>query len=118
MTLVRPDYVEYRDGQLDKLYCQVCGVQIAGMVERPKGSGPNMNKLVVRFKRFPNYAEAKFQCTDDSFHVTNGCKKCFMKLDIKTAQEIYYADMAVMDMPAEKWVRYVMQVDTSKAGIF
>lgn len=118
MTLVRPNYVEYRDGQIDKLFCQVCGVQIAGMVEKPKGSGPDMDKIIITFKRFPNYAEAKFQCTDDSFHVTNGCKKCFMKLNAKVAQEIYDADMALMEMPLGKQIRRVTQVDRSKAGIF
>lgn len=116
--LVRPNYVEYRDGQIDKLFCQVCGVQIAGMSEKPKGSGPNMNKLVTKFKRFPNYAEAKFRLTDDSFHVTNGCKKCFMALSAPIAQEIYDADMALMEMPADKWVHSVVAVDTSKGGIF
>ena len=118
MTLVRPNYVEYSGGQISKLFCQVCGVEIAGLTERPKGSGPDISKTVMSFKRFPNYAEAKFRMTDGSFHVTNGCKKCFMALNVPTAQEIYDADMVLMDMPADKWVHSIVAVYTSKGGIF
>ena len=117
MTLVRPNYVEYRDGQVNRIFCQVCGIDIAGMVDRPKGSGPNAEKLVAKFKRFPTYAEVKFRHSDGSFHVSNGCRKCMMQLTVPTAQEMYVADMAEMKMEADKTVVAVVAVDTSGSGL-
>lgn len=117
MTLAKPDYLEYEDGQISKVFCQVCGAQIAGLVDRPKGSGPNINKLVSKFKRFHNYAEAKFQHTDGSFHVTNGCWKCFQSLTVPKAQEIYEADMLLMNMKPDKQVMAIAAIDTSGTGL-
>lgn len=111
--LVRPDYIEADDsGVIKGIFCKVCGTKIAGMIDKPKGSG-----LALKFKRFPMYAEAKLRHSDGSFHVTNGCKKCFMKLEYKIGQEIYEADMAEMNMPADRWVEAVVAVDTSGAGL-
>lgn len=111
--LMKPDYIENKNGQMSKIYCKVCGKQIAGMVDKTDKNG----KTTSKFKRFPIYAEAKFRHSDGSFHVTNGCHKCFMKLDYRLAQEVYEADMAEMQMPADKWVEAVVKVDTSGAGL-
>lgn len=115
--LVRPDNVTYKDGQIDRIFCQVCGVEIAGMVERPKGSGPDAAKLVMAFKRFHNYAEVKFRHSDGNFHVTNGCWNCIKNLKMDVAQEIYEADMTVMGMKADKQVVEIVAVDTSGSGL-
>ena len=115
--LAKPNNVEFKNGAIERLFCSVCGDEIAGMTEGPIGSGPNASKLVMRFKRFYNYAEAKFRHSDGNFHVTNGCRKCIMAMSLETAQEVYEADMAVMDMPAGKSVVAIVAVDTSGSGL-
>ena len=112
--LAKPDYMEYaEDGSMRKIFCKVCGKQIAGMIDKVDKTG----ETVTQFKRFPVYAEAKLRHSDGSFHVTNGCRHCFMKLEYKTGQLVYEADMAEMQMPADKWVEAVVAVDTSGAGL-
>ena len=115
--LMRPNYVEMRDGQIAKLFCQVCGEQIAGLVDSPIGSGPWAGKFTKKFKRFPQYAEVKLQMTDGCFHVTNGCHKCFVKMSVETAQEVYEADMDIMKMDADKQVMAIVAMDSSGSGL-
>lgn len=111
--LAKPNYIEFNSGQIEKIFCQVCGIQIAGMTEAPAGPGPNIHKIVSKFKRFHNYSEAKFKCDDGSFHVTNGCIKCFMSLNPVVAQEIIEAD----GMANGRHVIAVVAVDNSGSGL-
>lgn len=115
MTLAKPNFVEMKDGQIEKLFCSVCGTQIAGMFEKPLDA--NRTKFAMRFMRLHNYAEAKFQHTDGNFHVTNGCWNCFKNMNIETAQEVYEADMAEQGVKADKQVVAIVAVDTSGSGL-
>lgn len=63
--LQRPDYIILdAAGRVTQIFCKVCGTQIG-----------QMNKI-GRMVRTSEYIEAKIQCTDGSFHHTNGCDKC------------------------------------------
>lgn len=118
--LKRKDFVVYDDRRMVReLYCKVCGEQIAGMVPRPKGPGPEIGVLVEKFTRFPNFADAKFHFNDGSFHVTNGCQNC-LRLGLTPAEmlELYRCDMEEMDMLAGvRRPLYVMEVDYTQQGI-
>lgn len=113
--LKKPDFVEMKDGQIEKLFCAVCGTQIAGMFEKPLDAA--RTKVVMRFKRLGNYAEAKFMHSDGNFHVTNGCWNCFKDMTVETAQEVYEADMAQMEEDAPRTVVAIVAVDTSGTGL-
>ena len=113
--LKKPDFVEMKDGQIEKLFCSVCGDQIAGMFEKPLDA--KKTRVVMRFKRLHNYAEAKFQHSDGNFHVTNGCWNCTKNMSIEVAQEVYVADMLQMNMKADKQVVAIVAVDTSGSGL-
>ena len=117
--LKRPNYVEEVNGVIQKLFCQVCGDQIAGVSASPIGSGPYANKLSDSFKRFANYAEIKIEFDDGSMHVTNGCKKCLkMTMPIEQANEIYQADLSVMGLKQDNRVPVrIVAVDTTGVGL-
>ena len=117
--LKKPEFVQMGDGQIQKLFCKMCGTQIAGMVASPRGSGPLTGQFVERFKRFPNYAEAKFKASDGSFHVTNGCKNCLTKpLSAGEMQALYSADAVEMGIPVEdRGFSEVVTIDTSGSGV-
>lgn len=113
--LKKPDFVEMKDGQIEKLFCAVCGSQIAGMFEKPLDAA--RTKFVMRFKRLGNYAEAKFLHASGNFHVTNGCKECLSNITLETAQEVYVADMMEQKMPANESVVAIVAVDVSGSGL-
>lgn len=119
--LKRPDFVTYdAEGQLDRIYCKICGAEIAGNVTRPKGSGPQNNIMVQRFIRFPNYAEIKMLFDDGvSTHVTNGCKDCLSaRMDKSLLLELYLADCAEQGMPpGEAKPEMVVVLDHTAQGI-
>lgn len=118
--LKRPDFVTYdADGSLNRVYCKMCGVEIAGLVERPKGSGPKNSIMVTKFIRFPNYAEIKMEFDDGSFHVTNGCNVCLHEeLSANDLLDLYLADCADQKTPvgSRKPIR-VVEFDTTAQGI-
>lgn len=113
--LAKPDFVEMKDGAIEKLFCAVCGNQIAGMFEKPLNA--QQTKFAMRFKRLGNYAEAKLRHASGHFHVTNGCWNCFKNMSIETAQEVYEADMAEQGMEANETVVAIVAVDTSGSGL-
>ena len=113
--LKKPDFVEMKDGQIEKLFCSICGDQIAGMFEKPLDA--QRSRVVMRFKRMGNYAEAKLMHSDGNFHVTNGCWNCFKNMTVEDAQEVYEADMAQMEMDAPGTVIAIVAVDTSGSGL-
>lgn len=118
--LKRPDFVTYNaEGSLDRIYCKVCGEEIAGLVDRPKGSGVKNAVLVSRFIRFPNYAEIKMIFDDISYHVTNGCKTCLHEgMPLETLLELYKADCAEQGTePGSRRPVEVVQVDYTAQGI-
>ena len=85
-------------GELLSLQCRRCGDIIADTVDRPVGYEVNRRgerlKIVRRqLTRGPNYAEIKILFDDGSYHVANGCKRCF-KIDLLPAvlDEIHEAD--------------------------
>lgn len=100
------------------VFCKMCGVKIAGMELRPKGSGPDINVMVSKFIRYPNYAEAKLQCSDGSFHVTHGCKSCLtVSLTKQELFQLYKADMREMNMPIKRKPVSVVIIDHTAQGI-
>ena len=111
----RPDFVQMKDGQIEALFCSICGTQIAGMFEKPLDAA--RTKVAMKFKRLHNYAEAKLQHTDGNFHVTNGCWNCFKNMSVETAQEVYEADMVEQGQKPDKQVMAIVAVDTSGSGL-
>lgn len=100
MTLQKPDFTEFHEGQLSKLYCKRCGVVIAAIIERPKGdpkidrNGNRVDTYVERFTRFPAFTELKMALKDGSFHITTGCNKCLThELTLDELQELMQADI-------------------------
>jgi len=86
-------------GDLQEIICKVCGVTIAGTTERVVNTtrnpgGSQVQKAVVQFVRFHNYAELKISFTDGSAHMTNGCSKCLHpNLTPTQLDELQQADM-------------------------
>ena len=118
--LKRPDYITYNeDGAIDRLFCKMCGEPIAGTVEAPRGSGAMASRLVMRFRRFPNYIEAKFLFDDGHFHVTNGCKNCItMGLTPTQMEELHAADLGLMPgVDATPGVNAVRVVALDSTGV-
>jgi hypothetical protein len=94
------EFVRYDDHmQLQEIVCKVCGTVIAGMSEEVVKRGQNRNGETVvtmqrRFLRHHNYSEIKIQFTNNSFHVTNGCRNCLSEsLTPDQLQELYWADV-------------------------
>ncbi len=120
--LKRPDYVTYNaDKTIDRIFCKVCGEAIAGHIETPRGSGNMAEKTAIRWRRFPNYVEAKFLFDDGHFHITNGCSKCItMDLTPKQMEELHSADLGLMPgvdaTPGVNAVR-VVAVDNTGVGL-
>ena len=114
------NFVKYgADGSMEKLFCKVCGKQIAGMVLRPKGSGPNINVMVAKFLRNADYTEIKIQFNDGSSHVTHGCKECLTNaLTTQQMLTLYKCDMEEMGMFSglRKPVR-ITEIDHTAQGI-
>lgn len=110
------DFIEFnRDGAIGRMYCKICGTPIAGTVVGPKGPD---QRLVEKFMRFPVYAEMKMECSDGSFHVTHGCKDCFLKKQpLSVLRELYMSDMEEMGMRVNAEPIKVVAIDTTGAGI-
>jgi hypothetical protein len=114
-------------GPVSTLYCKNCGDKIAEWNTRPRAAaGPGANQFVDRYRRLPNYREAKFRLSstqtrltpvvtgkgrkakltmvsevyrepNGGFHVTHGCKNCIRRdMDLELAQHFYEADMLQM----------------------
>lgn len=118
--LKRPDFVTYdADGSLDAIYCKMCGVKIAGLLERPKGSGPKNTVMVTKFIRFPNYAEIKMIFDDISYCITNGCSTCLHEgMPANDLLDLYNADCAEQGMePGSRKPVEVVTVDYTARGI-
>lgn len=117
-SLKKPDYIEHQGGIVSRVFCKMCGSTIAGMSQRPAGSGSQINRMVTRFKRFSSYAEAKFKCNDGSFHVTNGCKACLTGLsDLETMTALLAADMTEQGRLDKRKVTEFIAVDLTGSGI-
>jgi len=98
--LQRPNYVILSEtGELQELFCKVCGTAIAGQQDVVKGrrrsrSGDWIEEHIIQFRRYNNYAELKIEFKDGSFHVTNGCKTCLHEnLTQLQMRELMHADM-------------------------
>jgi hypothetical protein len=114
MTLNRKVYMETDGRGIAKLFCKVCGAQIAQRTRRGQ----------MNF--FDNYAEVKFRFLDGSFHVTNLCANCVkaVQKDRLLAKEVHDADIdfmarSVPGLTAQKrrLSPRVVTVDYSKSGI-
>lgn len=100
MTLAKPNFVEYENGQLVGLHCKLCGARIAGVVEREKAD-PKMDRQgnriitkVERFTRFHNFTELKIALANRHFHITTGCSKCLTHdLSKDQLRELMQADI-------------------------
>jgi len=132
----RYDFAVFGEGgQLDKLFCKACGVEIAGNVERPRAAaGVGANQYVMRFMRFPTYCEAKFLLsaravevgTEEEkrvlhgYHITHGCKDCLkMDMDLELAQQMYESDLAEQGTSPlkEERVERVVTIDHTGSGM-
>ena len=105
----RPNFVRYGPkGELEELFCKVCGSAIGGMTEQVKGRRFENNQWIeeriLRFRRFHNYVEIKMEFQDGSAHVTNGCRNCLNeKLTFDQMYELHIADMEMEgDLPHVK----------------
>jgi len=121
MTLLRRDYIEFDDhGTMNKMFCKMCGVQIAGQVPIPIESGFNP-RMAWKWQRFGNYAEAKIQFDDGHYHVTNGCQTCInMALTSEELEELHSADMGLMpeaDATPDATAEKVVSLDYSRVGL-
>lgn len=120
--LKRRNYVTYNsDGAIDRIFCKICGEAIAGTVEVPRGSGKLADQLIMRFRRFSNYTEAKFLFSDGHFHVTNGCRKCLtMALTSDQMKELHAADLDLMpgvDATPDAAAVRVVAIDETGVGL-
>jgi hypothetical protein len=101
----RPNYVLYGpNGELEELFCKVCGTAIGGMTEQVKGRrfehGQWIEERILRFRRFHNYVELKMDFQDGSAHVTNGCRNCLHEgLTSDQMYELHLADMELDGAP-------------------
>lgn len=100
MTLTKPDFVEKQSSEVIGLYCKVCGVKIAGVVERIKGDptvdrfGSRVVTKIERFTRFSNFTEMKIALANGHFHITTGCSKCLTHGASKDLlRELMHADI-------------------------
>jgi len=96
----RPNFVLYGpNGEMEELFCKMCGTAIMGMNEQVKGRrmGPDgkwIEERILRFRRFHNYAELKMEFWDGSAHVTNGCRDCLHEgLTFDQMYELHVCDM-------------------------
>lgn len=94
------EFVRYDEHMhLQEILCKICGTSIAGMSEElvSRGQDRHGQTLITmqrRFIRHHNYAEVKIQFTNNSFHVTNGCRDCLSEsLTPDQLQELYWADV-------------------------
>lgn len=104
----RPSYVRFGpQGELEELFCKICGTAIGGMTEQVKGkrfeNGHWIEERILRFRRFHNYAELKLEFHDGSAHVTNGCRNCLHEgLTFDQMHELHLADMELDAGPHTK----------------
>jgi hypothetical protein len=100
VALAKPAFATYYANKaIAAVYCKICGEQIAA-----DANG--------QLRRFDNYMEMKMRLSGGSFHVTNGCKRCFSQpVAPDTLTQMYNADIADM-FGANTPKRYVGQTPT------
>jgi len=100
----RPNFVRFGpNGELEELFCKVCGTAIGGHTEQVKGRrfehGTWIEERILKFRRFHNYVELKMEFWDGSAHVTNGCSDCLG--ENLTSDQMYELHLADMEMDLE-----------------
>jgi len=91
------------NGELEELFCKMCGTAIGGMTEKVKGrrfeNGVWIEERILQFRRFHNYVELKMEFWDGSAHVTSGCRDCLG--ESLTSDQMYELHLADMEMDLE-----------------
>lgn len=106
-------------GELQTMYCKVCGDKIADTQMRPTRAGNDAPKA-PKFTRLNNYGEAKIKTNYGAFHVTAGCRSCIgTGTSMDTFTELFHADLGQMGMMAavDEVVVECVTVDYTGQGI-
>lgn len=105
-------------GELQELFCKVCGSAIGKTTEIVQGKryDKSRNQWIEThremFRRLPNYIEAKILFEDGSMHVTHGCPDCLHEnMEKDLLQAIYEADM---DMELAQGNKYAAKLKLKK----